>query len=501
MRAAPRAPPPRAAPPRPPPSRQAPPDLLVVEMGENLAGDRQVGHRDRLGGRAEQGLDRLAELGLHVESLADRGHRPAAEERIEAALQQGLGALAEALPLFLKLLEQAQPRRALRERRGRVPAGAAARRGNAGSPPGGRAGRPAPRCAPGSARPGRPPAAPARIAARATAAACACAHLRALGGELRVPDRAGLRIDLVPGAVGAQPRHGALELQKVELGLLEQLLLPAEFALDDRELAVALLENGIGTAEQIQELLLVGGAAVHLRAHLPQLHLEFRQVVAARLDALLEAGPLDPGETGLVLRLFLLGTQVEGGLLRVLQALVVVAAARLELVQVALAHVERRTMRFGRGPQAGDVGLQPRDRGAELAALPSAVRQAEMAEPETEPLVTHRLRGLAAQAADLAADLGDDVGDARQVLVGQGELAERLPALALVARDARRLLEDRAALLGLRGQHLVDLPLRHDRVRGAADAGVHEKLVDVLEPAGLAVEEIVALPRRARSGA
>jgi hypothetical protein len=66
--------------------------------------------------------------------------------------------------------------------------------------------------------------------------------------------------------------------------------------------------------------------------------------------------------------------------------------------------------------------------------------------------------------------------------------------LRFVLRDARCFLEDRATLLGLRRQDLVDLALRHDRVAGPADAGIHKKLVDVLQAAGLAVEEILALP-------
>jgi hypothetical protein len=64
--------------------------------------------------------------------------------------------------------------------------------------------------------------------------------------------------------------------------------------------------------------------------------------------------------------------------------------------------------------------------------------------------------------------------------------------LALVLRDAGGLLEDRAAFLRLGRQNLVDLALRHDRVRGPADARVHEKLLDVLEPDVAAVEEIIA---------
>ena len=117
-----------------------------------------------------------------------------------------------------------------------------------------------------------------------------------------------------------------------------------------------------------------------------------------------------------------------------------------------------------------------------------------MTETKTEALVADGLGRLAAQAADLPPHLGDDIRDPRQVLVGQRQLAEGLAPLALVARDAGGFFEDGPALLRLRGKHLVDLPLRHDRVRRAAHARVHEKLGDVLEAARLAVDQIVALP-------
>jgi hypothetical protein len=130
----------------------------------------------------------------------------------------------------------------------------------------------------------------------------------------------------------------------------------------------------------------------------------------------------------------------------------------------------------------------------ELAPLEVAVGEREVAEAEAEALVAHGLGGLAAERADLSGDLGDDVGDAGEVLLGEGELVHRLAALRLVFGDAGGLLEDDAALLGLGGEDLVDLALGHDRVARPADAGVHEKLVDVLQAAGLAVEEILALP-------
>src|SRR5690606_3784788 len=105
---------------------------------------------------------------------------------------------------------------------------------------------------------------------------------------------------------------------------------------------------------------------------------------------------------------------------------------------------------------------------------------------------TQGLGGLAAERADLAADLGDDVGDAGKVLVGEREFLQGLLALRFVFGDAGGLFEDGAALLGVGGEDLVDLALGHDRVGRAADAGVHEELLDVLQATGLAVEEVFA---------
>jgi hypothetical protein len=149
--------------------------------------------------------------------------------------------------------------------------------------------------------------------------------------------------------------------------------------------------------------------------------------------------------------------------------------------------------RVGLGAQRRDLGLEFAERGRELRVVEAAPREAEVAQAVVDALVAHGLRGLAAEAADLAGNFADHIGDAREILVGERELAEGLAALALVLRDACGLLEHGAALLGLRRQDLVDLALRHDRVAGPADAGVHEKFLDVLEPAGLAVERVLAL--------
>ena len=64
--------------------------------------------------------------------------------------------------------------------------------------------------------------------------------------------------------------------------------------------------------------------------------------------------------------------------------------------------------------------------------------------------------------------------------------------MGLVARDAGGFFKEVATLGGIGGKDLVDLSLHHERVGHAADAGVHEQALDILQAGGLAVDEIVA---------
>ena len=131
----------------------------------------------------------------------------------------------------------------------------------------------------------------------------------------------GLLVDLVTGAVGAQPRDSALHLQQFELGLVQFLLEPRELTLGDSQLPVALLVGGVAAAEQFQLLLLVLRAGVGLRRDLAQLHFQLIDAATGGGKPVLKAGPFDLGEVGAVLRGLALRTHVEDGLLRVLHPL------------------------------------------------------------------------------------------------------------------------------------------------------------------------------------
>jgi hypothetical protein len=103
------------------------------------------------------------------------------------------------------------------------------------------------------------------------------------------------------------------------------------------------------------------------------------------------------------------------------------------------------------------------------------------------------LRGLALQGFELLLDLGDDVVHAQQVLLGGIELELGLATTRAVLGDARGFLDEGAAVGRLVREDLADLALLDEGVRLRTEAGVHEQLVDVLQPAGGAVHQVLAL--------
>ena len=101
-------------------------------------------------------------------------------------------------------------------------------------------------------------------------------------------------------------------------------------------------------------------------------------------------------------------------------------------------------------------------------------------------LVLAGLPRLALDGSELAAHLLHHVAHARQVLPRGLELALRLRALLLVARDPRGLLDEDAALPRLRGEHVVEALLVHEGVRLGVDAGAGEEILDVPQAAHVA---------------
>ena len=124
--------------------------------------------------------------------------------------------------------------------------------------------------------------------------------------------------------------------------------------------------------------------------------------------------------------------------------------------------------------------------------MPLRMVRLEQFQIAEQRLIAPRLARLPLERADLPFHLADDVDDAQEIRLRGLQLPQRLFLLGLVLRDTGGFFENGAAILGPRGKDHVDLPLLHDGVGGAPDARVHEKLVDVLEPAGRLVQQILA---------
>ena len=108
--------------------------------------------------------------------------------------------------------------------------------------------------------------------------------------------------------------------------------------------------------------------------------------------------------------------------------------------------------------------------------------------------------GLPAQRLELAAQLAGEVGQPGEVGLHRVELADRLLLALAVLEDAGGLLDEAAAVLRAGLQHGVELALTDDDVHLAADAGVGQQLLDVEQPAGVAVDLVLARRRRGTSG-
>ena len=94
--------------------------------------------------------------------------------------------------------------------------------------------------------------------------------------------------------------------------------------------------------------------------------------------------------------------------------------------------------------------------------------------------VTNGRIDLAFQGAHVALYFGDDVAEPQQVIFGGFELAQRRPLTVLVFDDPRRLLKQKAPVVGFGTQDEVHFPLADHRVRARPDAGIHEQLLDIL---------------------
>ena len=139
--------------------------------------------------------------------------------------------------------------------------------------------------------------------------------------------------------------------------------------------------------------------------------------------------------------------------------------------------------------------------GAEGRQLASPQVEAQVEQLGGQVAVAAGGVGLLLQGLQLAADLPQQVGEADQVGLGAVQAALGLLLAAAELEDAGRLLDDQAAVLGAGVEDGVEVALGHDEVLLAPDAGVGEQLLDVEQPAGHAVQGVLALARRAEQRA
>ena len=132
--------------------------------------------------------------------------------------------------------------------------------------------------------------------------------------------------------------------------------------------------------------------------------------------------------------------------------------------------------------ESGECRLERGDLSSQLLR---PLRGARLERERTQPLLHLRL----------------DVSGPRDVLSDPRELQLGAVTAALELPETGRLLHERAPLLGLRGEDLLDLALRDHGAGGAAEADVGEQLHEVGAPNGGPVDQVLALAAPVQRGA
>ena len=196
-------------------------------------------------------------------------------------------------------------------------------------------------------------------------------------------------------------------------------------------------------------------------------------------------------------------------------------APKLEPLAAALEPVERRNRGLATSGRVGELVLgacpvreqrfEPRLRAAPRESrsvapllgltLPAPrVGEVELRDtrPDSRDLDCELLRALGGrrlerQRAQPLSHLLLDVAGALDLNRDSRELQLRAMPAALELPEPRRLLDERAAILGLRREHGLDLSLTDDRVHRRAEPDVREQLDEVGAANGCAVDEVLAL--------
>ncbi len=130
---------------------------------------------------------------------------------------------------------------------------------------------------------------------------------------------------------------------------------------------------------------------------------------------------------------------------------------------------------------------------AQLVDLTPGEMDAHRVELGHDAVVPARRVGLTLEGPELPAHFAEQVGEPQQIAFGGVEPALRLFLALAELENARRLLDDRPAILGTSVEHGVELTLSDDDVLLAADAGIGEQLLDVEQPARRAVDHVLRL--------
>ncbi len=147
------------------------------------------------------------------------------------------------------------------------------------------------------------------------------------------------------------------------------------------------------------------------------------------------------------------------------------------------------------GEHGGLVGLVPGQVGGERDVVVGQQPQPGVAQLGLDDGGLPGHLGLAAQRLEAAAQLGGQVDQPGQVGLHRLQLPQRLLLALAVLEDAGRLLDQGAPGLGAGVQDVVELALPDDHVHLAAQAGVGQQVLDVEQPAAVAVDGVLALPR------
>ena len=145
-------------------------------------------------------------------------------------------------------------------------------------------------------------------------------------------------------------------------------------------------------------------------------------------------------------------------------------------------------------PGCGFLPLQLFQLGADAFRILAESRRFRLFQMLPQPQVFLGLFALLRQRAHLHLQFADDVVHPQEVLLFLFQLMGRFIFSGFIFYDAGRFFKNTAAVIALCAQNLIDTPLADDGISFPAHARIHEQLLNILQPAGSAVDAVFALP-------